>query len=115
MAREYGKKYNYHMVEGNSFGTIKVTADAREELHQQFKYNGGDVYCVLSYNDKHDGYTFQFLPKSPSIRCRVIEVHGHSKPWMLTMSMDIFDKLKFRTLDIRMTIDGCILYPCKYR
>ena len=113
--RESGTSYRRHAVVGNTLGSVKVTANAREELHQQFKKNGGDVYCVLTYNDKQEGYNFQFHSKSPSIRHTVIEVYGHSKRWMITCTTDIFADIKYKTLDIRLTHDGWILFPLKYR
>ena len=113
--RESGTSYRRHAVVGNTLGSVKVTANAREELHQQFKKNGGDVYCVLTYNDKQEGYNFQFHSKSPSIRHKVVEVPKHTKRWMITCSEDIFDIIKYRTLDIRLTHDGWILFPLKWR
>ena len=117
--RPYGTRYYKHMVKGNSFNTIRLTHNAIFELKHKFKREGGPFYCVLTLNEKYtteeqEWYTVEFMSKCPSIRLITIEVAKHSDPYVITVDEETYKKLKFTTLDCKITYD-CLLLGPKYK
>ena len=101
--------YNLHKIKGNKLCTVKLTKDASYDLDHLFRLNLGNRFLTLEdYTDNE--FLFKFEEKS-FFRANVIECPGHQKPWLLTCNDDQYDKIKFKTIDIRRNVDGYILFP----
>jgi len=87
---------------------VKVTDKAKWEVVNEFKRDGGKNYCVLKKTDKPFEYTF-FFSNNRNIRDWLIDVKGQKMPrWLL--SDEIYQEVKFKTLDIKDILYDRILF-----
>ena len=101
--------YNLHKIKGNKLCSVKISRDASYDLDHLFRVNLGKRFLTLEdYGDNEFLFSFE---EKPFFRANVIECAGHQKPWLLTCNDDQYDKIKFKTIDIRRNVDGYILFP----
>jgi len=87
---------------------IKLTDKAKWEVVNEFKRGGGKNYCVLQKTDKPYEYTFFFSNKRNPFDW-LIDVKGQKMPrWLI--SDEIYQEIKFKTLDMKNIIYDKILY-----
>ena len=96
-------------IKGNKLCTVKLTRDASYDLDHLYRLARGLRFLTLQdYNDKEFLFSLQ---EKPFFRANIIELPGHQKPWLLTCNDEQYDKIKFKTIDIRRNADGYILFP----
>lgn len=87
---------------------VKLTDKAKWEVVNEFKRDGGKQYCVLQKTDKPYEYTF-FFSNTRDPFGWLIDVKGQKMPrWFL--SDEIYQEIKFKTLDLKDVIYSRILY-----
>ena len=87
---------------------VKVTDKAKWEVTNEFKRDGGKMYCVLQKTNIPYEYTFFFSNKR-NVKDWLIDVKGPKMPrWLLTD--EIYQEVKFKTLDIKDILYGRILF-----
>ena len=96
-------------IKGNKLCTVKLTRDASYDLDHLFKVSRGARFLTLTDYTENE-FLFKFEEK-PFFRANIIECPGHNKPWLLTCNDEQYDKIKFKTIDIRRNVDGYILFP----
>jgi hypothetical protein len=97
-------------VAGNRMGTIKLTNDAVWTLRDLYK--------------KWQGVKYTHVRRIPDTSNPVLySVNGHSKDFFgslnvevmhlrqtLCMTEEVYEELKFKTLDVKLTYDGYVLF-----
>jgi len=87
---------------------VKVSDKAKWEVTNEFKRDGGKSYCVLQKTDKPYEYTFHFS-NTRRVTDWLIDVKGPKMPrWLLTN--EIYQEIKFKTLDLKDILYTRILY-----
>jgi|TARA_B100001094_G_scaffold268710_1_gene272568 Fe-S cluster assembly iron-binding protein IscA len=83
---------------------IRLTSDAQWEVINEFKKKGGPRYCILHKCPNKYEYYFSFTSKRNPFDW-LMDVKGPKMPRWLIVD-EIYQEIKFKTLDIKEDIHG---------
>ena len=87
---------------------IRLTSDAQWEVTNEFKKSGGKRYCYLFDSQFKYEYFFFFSDKR-NVFYWLMDIKGPKMPrWCI--ADEIYQDIKFKTLDIKDDIHGMRLY-----
>ena len=87
---------------------IRVTNDAQWEVINEFKRSGGKRYCILKKSPFKYEYYWYFSDRR-SVLDWLLDIKGPKMPRWLVPN-DIYQEIKFKTLDYKEDLNGKRLY-----